>query len=78
MNQSYKLSPASGNAEKFKASCAWLKDSQNRIDFQGEWVALDGDKLVAHSKSRVDLHKELNELLGDSRDNILVAKIMEA
>lgn len=38
----------SANAQRFAKSMRWLEE--HRGDFAGEWVALDGDRLLSHGK----------------------------
>jgi len=43
--------------ETHKKIHAWMKE--NRSKYVGEWVALDGDRLVAHGKDGDEVSKEL-------------------
>lgn len=41
---------------RFQRSMEWLK--ANRVKYIGEWVALDGDRLVSHGKDAVKVRLE--------------------
>lgn len=44
---------------KFQAAMSWI--DENRQKYVGEWVCLDGDKLVAHGADAVKLFREAKE-----------------
>ena len=44
---------------KFQAAMNWI--DENRQKYPGEWVCLDGDKLVAHGTDAVKLYREAKE-----------------
>jgi len=44
---------------KFQAAMSWI--DENRQKYVGEWVCLDGDKLVAHGTDAVKLFREAKE-----------------
>ena len=58
-------------AEKFQQASRWL--AENRHRFRGHWVALDGDQLLAASKSS----KEVFAQIRDRVETPLVTKIDE-
>jgi uncharacterized NAD-dependent epimerase/dehydratase family protein len=44
---------------KFQLAVKWL--DENRQRYLGQWVCLDGDRLVAHGTDAVKLYKEARE-----------------
>ena len=42
--------------EKFHLAMKWLEE--NRQKYLGQWVCLDGDKLIAHGTDAVKLYKD--------------------
>lgn len=44
---------------KFQLAVKWL--AENRQNFLGQWVCLDGDRLVAHGADAVKIYKEAKE-----------------
>ncbi len=44
---------------KFQLAMKWL--AENRQNFLGQWVCLDGDRLVAHGADAVKIYKEARE-----------------
>ena len=45
--------------EKFRLAMNWL--DENRQKYLGQWVCLDGDRLIAHGTDAVKLYKEAKE-----------------
>jgi len=55
-----KQSPASKEEiEKFRLSMKWI--DENRQKFLGQWVCLDGDRLVAHGTDALKIYKKARE-----------------
>jgi uncharacterized protein YacL (UPF0231 family) len=44
---------------RFKESEKWLKE--NRAEYLGQWVCLDGDKLIAHGADGLEVHRQAKE-----------------
>ena len=42
--------------ERFRRSMNWIHE--NREEFDGQWVALDGDTLLAHGDDGKEVHAE--------------------
>lgn len=45
--------------KKFQLAMKWL--DENRQKYLGQWVCLDGNKLIAHGSDAVKLYKEARE-----------------
>lgn len=45
--------------KKFRLAMNWL--NENRRKYLGQWVCLDGDRLIAHGTDAVKLYKEARE-----------------
>lgn len=43
----------------FKASERWLKE--NRAEYLGQWVCLEGDELIAHGTDGLEVHRRAKE-----------------
>jgi hypothetical protein len=59
-------SPASGDPVRFQKSISWIE--KHNKDYQGYWVALDGDSLVGYDRNRATLLESLRQ---DARFHIL-------
>jgi Family of unknown function (DUF5678) len=46
-------------ADKFQLAMKWI--DENRQKYLGEWVCLDGDKLIANGADAVKLYREAKE-----------------
>jgi len=42
--------------EKFRRALKWIED--HKEEFDGQWVCLDGDKLIAHGKDAKSVYDE--------------------
>lgn len=54
-----KKAKAKKEQEKFRLAMKWL--NENRQSYLGQWVCLDGDRLIAHGADAVKLYKEARE-----------------
>ncbi len=56
-----KMKKADSTSErtKFQLAMKWL--AENRQNFIGQWVCLDGDRLVAHGADAIKIYKEARE-----------------
>ena len=43
----------------FKASEKWLEE--HRAEYLGQWVCLEGDKLIAHGSDGLEVHRQAKE-----------------
>lgn len=54
-----KKAESTGERTKFQLAMKWL--DENRQDFLGQWVCLDGNRLVAHGADALKIYKEARE-----------------
>lgn len=50
---------AKDEQRKFRLAMKWL--DENRQEYLGKWVCLDGNKLIAHGMDAVKIYKEAKE-----------------
>lgn len=58
-NGAEKSKDSEKSRERFRNSMRWIQE--NREEFDGQWVALDGDTLLAHGSDGKKVHAEAQD-----------------